>query len=153
MGGMKPAWLAQLAPSHPPPPPGWWPPAPGWWLLALLLLAALGGALWWWRSRPARLRRAGLRELKQLEAAAADDAELASRLQRLVRRFAVARFGRETVAGLSGERWVAFVVAHGGRDWAGEAGDALLRAAYGGSVQASRERWIAGARGFLKARK
>ncbi len=155
MGGMKPAWLAQLAPPHAPPPPGWWPPAPGWWLLAVLLVLAIGGAAFWWRRRPVRLRRAALRELKRLEQleATADDAELARALQRLVRRYAVARFGRETTASLSGERWLAFVVAHGGSDWAGEAGASLLQAAYGKPSKSERGRWIAGARAFFKARK
>jgi hypothetical protein len=150
---MTPAWLAQLAPYHAPPPAGWWPLAPGWWVLMLLLLVAIAGGLFWWRRRPARLRRAALRELKQLETHASDDAALARGLQQLVRRFAVARFGRETVASLSGERWIAFVVAHGGSDWAGATGASLLRSAYGGASPAERARWIAGARAFLKARK
>jgi hypothetical protein len=149
---MKPAWLAQLAPYHAPPPAGWWPLAPGWWALALLLVLAVAGGVFWWRRRPTRLRRAALHELKRLETDASDDAALARGLQQLVRRFAVARFGREAVAHLSGERWIAFVVAHGGSDWAGATGAALLRAAYGGTSASERARWIAGARAFLKAR-
>jgi hypothetical protein len=149
---MKPEWLAQLAPSHAPPPASWWPLAPGWWGLAILIVAAIVGMLVWWRRRPMRLRRAALRELKQLEAAA-DDAALACGLQQLVRRFAVARFGRAAVAGLSGERWIGFVVAHGGTDWAGETGAGLLQAAYGGFARSERARWISGARAFLKTGK
>jgi hypothetical protein len=149
---MKPEWLAQLAPSHAPPPASWWPLAPGWWGLAILIVAAIVGMLVWWRRRPMRLRRAALRELKQLEAAA-DDAALACGLQQLVRRFAVARFGRAAVAGLSGERWIGFVVAHGGTDWAGETGAGLLQAAYGGVARSERARWISGARAFLKTGK
>jgi hypothetical protein len=150
---MKPAWLAQLAPSHAPPPASWWPLAPGWWALATLIVIAIAGALAWWWRRPLRLRRAALRELKQLEAAAADDAALARGLQQLVRRFAVARFGRAAVAGLSGERWIGFVVAHGGADWAGETGASLLQAAYGGVARSERVRWISGAKAFLKTGK
>lgn len=150
---MKPEWLAQLAPPHAPPPASWWPLAPGWWGLAILIVAIIAGALVWWRRRPVRLRRAALRELKQLEANAADDAALARGLQQLVRRFAVARFGRAAVAGLSGERWIGFVVAHGGTDWAGETGAGLLQAAYGGVARSERARWISGARAFLKTRK
>lgn len=150
---MKPAWLAQLAPSHAPRPASWWPLAPGWWGLAILLVIAIAGALAWWWRRPVRLRRAALRELKQLEASAADDAALARGLQQLVRRFAVARFGRAAVAGLSGERWIGFVVAHGGTDWAGETGAGLLQAAYGGVARSERARWISGARAFFKTRK
>lgn len=152
---MTPAWLSQLAPDRAPPPPSWWPPAPGWWLLALLLAAALAGALWWrQRSRRPSLRgwrRIALRELARLEASAADDAALARGLQQLLRRYALARYGRDAVAGLSGEAWIAFVVARGGSAWAGAVGAGLLRCAWGGRADADRDRWLAGARGFVKA--
>jgi hypothetical protein len=151
MGSVKPDWLAQLAPSHAPAPPGWWPLASGWWVLAALLLAG-ALAVWWWQRRPhLRLRRAALRELAQLDKTVADDAALAQALTRLVRRYAVARYGRDSVASLSGARWVAFVVAHGGTAWEGEVGSGLLRAAYGGACQPERLRWVAGAQAFFKA--
>jgi hypothetical protein len=153
---MSASWLSQLAPDRAPPPPPLWPPAPGW--LALALLLALGGAFaWGWRrwrrQRGPSLRgwrRIALRELARLEAAAADDATLARRLQQLLRRYALARYGRAAVAGLSGEAWLAFVVAHGGADWAGAVGAALLRCAWGGAgAGAERERWLGGARAFI----
>ena len=152
MDGVKPDWLAQLAPSHAPPPPGWWPLAPGWWvLLALFVLRVV--AMWLWQRHPqVRLRRAALRELAQLEKSTADDANLARQLTQLVRRYAVARYGRDAVATLSGRRWIDFVVAHGGTAWGGEVGMSLLRAAYGGSCQPAREHWLAGARAFFKAK-
>lgn len=156
MGTVDPAqpdWLAQLAPPHAPPPVGWWPPAPGWWVLVVLLLAALLGAWLWYRSQARRLRRAGLRELAKLEATTQGDAALARALEHLVRRYAMARYGREAVAGLSGTRWLDFVVAHGATPWQGATGAALLQAAYGGTPQqAERALWMAGARAFLKAR-
>lgn len=148
---MKPDWLAQLAPPHAPPPPGWWPPAPGWWGLALLVLLAIAAFIYWWNRPSRRLRRTGLRQLAQLENTH-DDVQLARQLQDLVRRYAVARFGRETVARLAGSTWIDFVVAHGGKDWAGDSGTSLLRAAYGGNASGERSRWLAGARGFLKGR-
>ncbi len=149
----SPAWLAQLAPAHAPPPPGWWPLAPGWWGLALLLTVALAG-LAYWQSRPAvRIRRSALRELDKLEATPVDDQALARSLEHLLRRYAVARYGRDAVASLCGDHWIAFVLAHGGSAWAGTAGIALLRAAYGGPVEAERQRWLSGARAFLKGRK
>lgn len=152
MGGVKPDWLAQLAPSHAPPPPGWWPLAPGWWVLAIVL-ALIVVAVWLWQRRPqVRLRRAALRELARLEKSMADDADLASELTRLVRRYAVARFGRDSVASLSGSRWIDFVVAHGGTPWGGEVGLGLLRAAYGGPCQPAREGWVSGAQAFFKAK-
>ncbi|MDA8127958.1 MAG: DUF4381 domain-containing protein [Betaproteobacteria bacterium] len=153
MGSLNGDWLAQMAPAHAPPPPGWWPPAPGWWGLALLL--ALLAAVWIYRlRRPAgRLRRAALREFERLDSESNDDVRLAAELEHLMRRYAVAAYGREAVAPLSGSAWLDFVVAHGGGDLAGEAGQALLRAAYGSPVAADRARWLKGARGFVGARR
>jgi hypothetical protein len=80
-------------------------------------------------------------------------------VQQLLRRYAIVRYGRPRVAALSGEAWIAFVVAHGGRDWAGETGRRLLHGAYGGPTPADAasatdpERWLAGARAFVKARR
>ena len=150
MGGMKPDWLAQLAPEHAPPPPGWWPPAPGWWIL--LFLSALFIAYMIFRrfSTTARLQRAALRQLKILESAAIDNMALARDLEHLLRRYAVARFGRDMVASLSGEKWIAFIVEHGGNTWAGGTGTSLLRAAYGGTATVDRTGMLAGARAFLK---
>jgi hypothetical protein len=102
---------------------------------------------------PRRLRRTALRQLAQLENTPdPDDARLARRLQDLLRRYAMVRYGRETVARLAGTAWIDFVVAHGGTDWAGDNGASLLRAAYGGVAADERARWFAGARGFLKGR-
>lgn len=153
MGGVNPDLLSQLAPAHAPPAPGWWPPAPGWWLLAVLLLAAAAALTLWLRRPSRRLRRIALRELKQLERTGADDATLARGLEHLLRRYAVARFGREPVARLSGERWIDFVAAHGGKALAGAPGRELLRAAYGGGGDADREQWLSGARDFLRGRR
>ena len=156
MGTVDPAppdWLAQLAPAHAPPPVGWWPLAPGWWALLVLLIAAIVGIWVWYQRHPRRLRRSGLRELATLEATTLGDAALARALEHLVRRYAVARYGREAVAGLSGSRWLDFAIAHGATPWQGAAGTALLQAAYGGTPHTTeRARWVAGARAFLKAR-
>lgn len=153
MGGVNEELLKQLAPAHAPPPPGWWPPAPGWWGLAVLLIVIAAAIVVWLRSPVRRLRLTALRELRQLEHHA-DDAALARGLEHLLRRYAVARFGREPVARLSGESWIAFVAAHGGGALAGEPGRELLRAAYGGAGPAqSRAVWIDAGRGFLRGRK
>ncbi|MGQ0621204.1 MAG: DUF4381 domain-containing protein [Panacagrimonas sp.] len=152
MGGVNADLLAQLAAPHALPPPGWWPPAPGWWVLAALLLVLIATMTYRYRRRISRLRRAALAELGQLEGAD-DEIVLARGLEQLLRRYALARFDREQVARLSGEAWIAFVVAHGGAAWSGDVGRALLRAAYGGATRADRARWIEGARDFLnKAR-
>jgi hypothetical protein len=150
VGGLNADWLSQLAADHAPPPPGWWPPAPGWWALALLCALAAAALVYWLRHPARRLRRAALRELAHLQAASGNDAELARDLEHLLRRYAVARCGRDTVARLSGPAWIDFVVAHGGAALAGEVGDDLLRAAYGGRAATHRTQWLTGARGFLR---
>jgi hypothetical protein len=117
----------------------------------MLLVVVVTVGVWYWQSRPhLRLRRAALRELARIEKSMTDDAELARSLEHLVRRYAVARFGREAVAGLSGERWIAFVAAHGGTQWTGEAGARLLQAAYGGICPSDRTQWVLGARNFFR---
>lgn len=98
------------------------------------------------------MRRAALRELRALETGA-DDVRFARGLENLLRRYAIARFGREKVARLSGDAWLDFVVAHGGAAWAGDTGKGLLHLVYGGQQGSlDRKRGLSGARGFLKAR-
>jgi hypothetical protein len=153
---MNTDWLKQLAPAHAPPPVGWWPLAPGWWGLGALVLLALAAALWWYRQPRRRTRRAALAEFKRLESAAHDDQRLAHALEHLLRRYALARYGREQVAGLGGEAWLAFLVAHGGTVLGGEPGASLLRAAYGSPrppAQGDRSRWLQGAHDFIRSRK
>jgi len=143
-------WLAQLAPAHAPPPPGWWPPAPGWWLLAALLLVA---TLFAWRAwqQPRRVRRrSALAELRRIRAETLPDAAWTAReIESLMRRYAIACFGRAAVARLSGRAWLEFVGAHGGAPLASDAGDALLCAAFGGPVSDRRDEWLAAAQSFV----
>lgn len=153
MGGMNSGWLAQLAPPHAPPPPGWWPLAPGWWIVAGLLLVIAGALIYRLRQPSQRLRRIALNELKLLETRVSDDAGLAKELEHLLRRYALAVYGREAVANLSGDTWLAFIVAKGGKEFAGKTGRNLLQAAYGGQAQGDRSRWLQGARNFLRRRK
>ena len=151
MGSITPDWLAQLSPPHAPPPAGWWPLAPGWWLLLAMLLLGSGGFIYWYTRKGVRLRRIALRELKQLQKNS-DDFDLARELEHLLRRYALARYGRDSVAGLSGERWLAFVVAHGGAALSGNTGSSLLRIAYGGEAAADRSAWLSGAQAFIRSR-
>ena len=148
MENLNPDWLRQLAPGHAPPPPGWWPPAPGWWALVILVIAA--GLIYGYRRSASRLRRSALRELDRLETQVQDDIRLAAELQDLMRRYAVAVYGREAVSGLSGADWLDFVVAHGGMALAGDAGLSLLGSAYGGRFTTARAVWINGVRDFLR---
>lgn len=147
---MSADWLQELAPGHAPAAASWWPPAPGWWVLALLALVTIG-ALWRWLRQPERgPRRAALRQLQVIRASDADGAAVARATQNLIRRYALAVFGRERVARLTGERWLQFVIDAGGDALAGAPGRSLLAAAFGNHAQDDRELWIAGAEGFIK---
>lgn len=150
MSGLNANLLKQLAPAHAPAPPGWWPPAPGWWVLLLLILLAVAALIVWLRRPRRRMRLLALQELQQLERANIDDAALAGRLQNLLRRYAIVRFGPEPVAQLSGERWIVFLADNGGTALAGETGSDLLRAAYGGAGDTRRAQWLSATRQFLK---
>jgi hypothetical protein len=150
MGGVTPDWLAQLAPEHAPPPPGWWPLAPGWWILLVLSALVIAYLIFRLRNPNLRLQHAALDQLRILETSPIDDVVLARELEHLLRRYAVARFGRDRVAGLSGERWIAFIIEHGSNAWTGDSGTSLLRAAYGGTASVDRTVILAGARAFLK---
>ena len=105
--------LAELRDIHLPADPGWWPPAAGWWLGLLLAVAGLAWALpkirGYLRSR--RMRRELERRLGSISWG--DTGESRARaladLSRLVRRYAVTRFGRQRVAGLCGDDWLAFL--------------------------------------------
>jgi hypothetical protein len=149
---MNPEWLAQLAPAHAPPPPGAWPLAPGWWGLALIVLALTAGTLWWWREPRRRHSRAALRELRRIRLTESGPEESARAIEHLLRRYAMAVFGRDRVARLTGETWLAFLGAHGGVQLSGEHGRELLSAAFGGRASDRRAEWLAGADGFVRHR-
>ena len=93
----------------------WWPLATGWWLLALLvivLLFALVSLLRNLRRYPAgSWRRHAWKQLRTLkrEADRMSSQEIAGELSELLRRIAIARLGRNRAAGLSGERWLAWL--------------------------------------------
>ncbi len=154
---MNPDPLAQLRGYHLPEPVSWWPPAPGWWLLALLLSVAIGATLWlllaYRRSNAARrTARRELQALKSTHAAGGDDATLIRGLSRLLRRFALTRFPREQVAGLTGEAWLRFLDRYAAdRAFTQGVGRALVEAPYrpdtplpASELTALIERWIGG---------
>ncbi len=131
--------LAALRDIHVPAPPGWFPPAPGWWLaalaaLALSALAARRVPAWW---RTARARRAALAELSALRRrwrGGEPPQAVAAQVSVLLRRTALSRDRRAEVAGLAGERWLAYLDRTGGGGaFAGGAGRCLADAPYGGS--------------------
>jgi Domain of unknown function (DUF4381) len=142
--------LRLLAPEHAPPAPGWWPPAPGWWVLALLTLGLLGWLWRIWRDPRRRPRRAALRELAALRRAPLAEREIAWAIESLLRRYAIAIFGRRRVARLAGERWLAFLGERGAGALRGELGRQLLSAVYGGRFSGNRRAWLDAAERFIR---
>lgn len=135
--------LARLRDVHPPAEPPWWPPAPGWWLVALLAVALLVLAL---RHLPGAWRRWKLRRrlMKALDASTRP-----AEVSQLLRIAALERFPQAQVAGLHGERWLAFLEQCAPGRFAGLRA-AVTEAPYraeGGDAAALRE----AARGWLRA--
>jgi hypothetical protein len=153
-GAANTDWLAQLAPEHPPTVPAWWPPAPGWWIAAIILVAAAAGAVIWWRRPRRRVRRVALRELRRIRSADVDVMHTAQLVQNLLRRYALAAFGADRVARLSGDAWLRFVAEHGAEGLGGASGQSLLAASFGARAtdrqQQDRETWCAAAEQFLR---
>ena len=105
--------LSQLKDIYLPPDPGIWPPAPGWWILGLLGLAII------WliyklvkelirRQRPWKEMHQHLRSL-ELTDDPIDQRQNLSKMSKLVRQFAILKFGRESVSSLSGSDWLEFL--------------------------------------------
>ncbi len=93
---------------------GWWPLAPGWWIvIGLILLGTFVLIRRWYRfySRGAARRHA----LRRLEAYSKDYLEhgngvvFGTQLSELVRRTMLAYAPRGEVAGLTGEKWLAWL--------------------------------------------
>lgn len=104
--------LAELRDIHLPAPPELWPPAPGWWLLLFLGIAAAIYLLFigyrYWQSNA--YRRQALRELDEIyQGESADELHLLTQTNDLLKRVALTTYGRESVANLTGEGWVAFL--------------------------------------------
>ena len=113
---------------------GWWPPAMGWWILAALVVGGLVLAAWRYRQR--FRERAALRALKRVLESLDQGAAPSRCLQQIsmvMRRFAmsVADRGELPVAGLTGERWLAYLDSRWQQDeFSRGAGRALLAGPY-----------------------
>jgi len=152
--------LAGLRDIHPPPPVPWWPPAPGWWALLGLAAVFAAGAFWAWtryrRGAPARAARRELAGLRARRSGRDDGCAIAAELSTLLRRYALARFPRGEVAGLTGEAWLEFLDRTGGGGaFARGPGRALLSAPYRRAPEQDTEpllglaeRWIRRAHSF-----
>jgi Domain of unknown function (DUF4381) len=104
-----PADLANLRDIVLPPVVPYWPPAPGWWIVAatLLAMALLLFARSVMRHRRNAYRRTALRELEAI--GPIRDGAAAQHLSAVLKRVALVTFGREQVASLSGQSWLAFL--------------------------------------------
>ena len=93
------ASLSRLEDIVLPGPVSWWPPAIGWWILASLSIIAAAWfavrALRQWRANA--YRRAALAELHTVQTNAA--------VAEVIKRTALAAFGREQIASMSGLQW------------------------------------------------
>jgi Domain of unknown function (DUF4381) len=147
---MSTGWLAQLSAAHAPPPPGWWPVAPGWWVLVGSLVLLVSASTIWWLSPRYRLLRGALRELDSIVANDADAVRTSRAIQNLLRRYAVAAFGKRTVGRLSGDAWIGFLNSHNGGRFDPATAGSLLSAAFGNPQGDNREDWVAGAEAFLR---
>ena len=110
-------------------PVSWLPQTKGWLILLLVLVVALliAGWCYWQHWRRNAYRRAALRELSLLESGRVP----LSTLPALLKRAAMAGYGREAVAGLSGNAWLAFLDGAVGETlFCSPLGNALVRLAY-----------------------
>jgi hypothetical protein len=112
---------------------GWWPPAVGWWLLAGMIVAAAVIALIHYRRH--YRERAALKALRAVTAALERGAQPAHCLQQIsmiLRRFAMSVAAKsDAVAGLTGERWLAYLDSRWDRAaFAGGTGRALTVGPY-----------------------
>jgi hypothetical protein len=116
---------------------GYFPDTWGWLaLLALLAIVALGSA--WWlarRWRRASYRRCALRQLAEIEHAAASDRAALAALPPLLKRVAMSAAGGTPAAALSGEPWHAWLRGTGGDDFPPDTGRLLTLLAYAGPPQ------------------
>jgi hypothetical protein len=127
-----------------PPPVPWLPPAPGWYALGLtaLLFLLWGAVILFRRWRRNAYRRQALAELTHLTSAPATDTAaslVVPRMSELLKRTALAAYGRAQAASLSGQPWLDFLDSRCGRPlFAGENGRLLLLGAYAPQAQLDR---------------
>ena len=88
--------------------PGFWPPAIGWWIVLILVILCLIGAVYLFRLVYLRMTESSF--VKEVDALVQlQPREAVVELSILMRRIAITRFPRNSVAGLSGEDWLQFL--------------------------------------------
>lgn len=105
--------LSDLRDIHLPDPVSFWPPALGWWIALILVMGLIPLSIWAFRKfrtpKALRTARHELQGLRESYAANQQDHTLTIGVSRLLRRYAIAVYGRERVAGLTGEKWLTFL--------------------------------------------
>lgn len=106
--------LSHLKDVHAPDAIGWWPPAPGWWILAIVVTAVAIVLFHVLRKRHRNLayKREAQQELDRIRShfqQQSNPHDLLRELSELLKRTSITRYGRETVAGLSGDQWLQFL--------------------------------------------
>lgn len=147
--------LNELRDIHLPDPISWWPPAPGWWIAVCLTIGCVLLAIWAirrWRGTTAyRSARHELQGLRETYAANRQNHKLVSGLSILLRRYAMALYGREQVAGLTGHKWLSFLDQKGKtRLFTDGVGNVLVSIPYGGQEPVNGEKLITAVELWLK---
>ena len=109
----KPDLLSQLRDVHLPPEVDWWPLAIGWWVLIALSLLSLIVLIVRYRrlSFKTRYSRMALIELKELQNKY--DKNWLVQLDVLLKRSSLAHFQKNTVASLTEQQWIDFLLSTG----------------------------------------
>lgn len=155
MNGTDP--LSQLRDIHLPETGGFWPPAPGWWLLVALGLLSVALLVRWALQRRRRNRwyREARRELARLESQAQRAPAWFVQLNTLLKQAARQRYPDQHPEALSGDAWVAFLLATAPRDRIASRplAEALVRSAWHPSPSADPAQALTFARLWLGGQK
>ena len=108
MTSTAPIDVSGLRGLHIPATPDIFPLAIGWWLVIILLLVVIFGAYFavfaWGLSLPRQVEYQ-LKKIRHLK----DNRQVLTEINRLAKRVAIARFGREKIAALYEAEWVDFM--------------------------------------------
>lgn len=99
--------LSGLRDIHLPTEPNFWPLATGWYILIIGLILSFLICFIWWRIYQNRPLPYALRELEKIQKTSKDQLKL---LSQLLKRVAMAKYGRKEVAPLTEDTWQDFLL-------------------------------------------